>query len=96
VEFFHKHTSFPFMSTRRLWYGLSALMIVVSIVSFFTKGLNLAIDFTGGVTIEAVFPGTANVDAVRTGLERAGFREPQVQNFGSSRNVAIRLPPEAN
>jgi preprotein translocase subunit SecF len=96
VEFFHKHTNFPFMSTRRLWYGLSALLVAISIVSFFTKGLNLAIDFTGGVTIEAAFPATANVDAVRTGLERAGFREPQVQNFGSSRNIAIRLPPEAN
>jgi preprotein translocase subunit SecF len=96
MEFFHKRTNFPFMSTRKLWYGLSAVMVVVSFVSFFTKGLNLAIDFTGGVTIEAVFPGVADVDAVRTGLERAGFREPQVQNFGSSRNIAIRLPPEAN
>ena len=96
MEFFHKRTNFPFMSTRKLWYGLSALMLVVSFVSFFTKGLNLAIDFTGGVTIEAVFPGAADIDAVHSGLEAAGFREPQVQNFGSSRNIAIRLPPEAN
>jgi preprotein translocase subunit SecF len=96
MEFFHKRTNFPFMSTRKLWYGLSALMVVVSFVSFFTKGLNLAIDFTGGVTIEAVFPGVADIDAVRAGLERVGFREPQVQNFGSSRNISIRLPPEAN
>ncbi len=96
MEFFHKRTSFPFMSTRKVWYGLSALMVVVSFVSFFTKGLNLATDFTGGVTIEAVFPNTADTDAVRRGLEQAGFREPQVQNFGSSRNIAIRLPPEAS
>lgn len=96
MEFFHKRTSFPFMSTRKVWYGLSALMVAISFVSFFTKGLNLATDFTGGVTIEAVFPDTADTDAVRRGLEQAGFREPQVQNFGSSRNIAIRLPPEAN
>jgi len=94
VEFFHKTTSFPFMATRKVWYGLSILLMLVSIVSFFTRGLNLAIDFTGGVTVEATFPHAANIDAVRSQLTRAGFVEPQVQNFGSSRDVAIRLPPE--
>lgn len=94
MEFFRKATSFPFMATRKVWYGLSILLMLVSFVSFFTRGLNLAIDFTGGVTVEATFPHTANVDAVRAQLTSAGFRDPQVQNFGSSRDVAIRLPPE--
>ncbi len=94
MEFFHKATNFPFMATRKVWYGLSVLLMIISFVSFFTRGLNLAIDFTGGVTVEATFPHTADIEAVRSQLARAGFREPQVQNFGSSRDVAIRLPPE--
>jgi preprotein translocase subunit SecF len=63
--------------------------------SFFTRGLNLAIDFTGGVSAEVKFTNAADVDAVRTALTGAGFHEPEVQNFGSSRDIAIRLPPDA-
>jgi len=93
VEFFHKATSFPFMATRRIWYTLSLLLMVASLTLYFTKGLNLTIDFTGGSQVEASFPGTAPIDAVRTALESVGFHEPSVQNFGSSRDVAIRLAP---
>jgi preprotein translocase subunit SecF len=93
VEFFHKQTNFPFMATRKVWYGLSAVLMIICFVSFATRGLNYAIDFTGGVSIEATFANTAKVDAVRTALVEAGFHEPQVQSFGSSRDVAIRLPP---
>jgi preprotein translocase subunit SecF len=93
VEFFHKPTSFPFMATRKVWYGLSIILMIVSIVSLATHGLNLAIDFTGGVTVEAAFPHTADTDAVRRQLAASGFVDPQVQDFGSSRDIAIRLPP---
>jgi preprotein translocase subunit SecF len=94
VEFFHKQTNFPFMATRKVWYTLSAIVILASFALLATRGLNLAIDFTGGVNAEASFAGTANVDAVRLALTRSGFRDPQVQNFGSSRDIAIRLPPD--
>jgi preprotein translocase subunit SecF len=94
VEFFKKATSFPFMSTRKLWYGLSLVLMAMSIGSFFVRGLNLAVDFTGGVQVQAGFTNAVNVDALRTGLEGAGFREPQVQILGSSREAAIRLPPQ--
>jgi preprotein translocase subunit SecF len=94
VEFFHKQTSFPFMATRKVWYTLSAVLVIGSLVLLPTRGLNLAIDFTGGVNAEASFDNAANVDAVRAKLAAAGFRDPQVQNFGSSRDIAIRLPPE--
>jgi preprotein translocase subunit SecF len=94
LEFFHKPTNFPFMATRRIWYALSILMVLVSLTSFWFKGLNFAIDFTGGVSIEAAFAGTAPIDTIRERLQAAGFEEPSVQNFGSSREVAIRLPPE--
>ena len=95
MEFFSHQTSFPFMATRRVWYTLSAILMLVSFGSFLTRGLNLAIDFTGGVSAEVSFPHAVNVDDVRTRLTAAGFREPQVQNFGSSRDIAIRLPPDA-
>jgi preprotein translocase subunit SecF len=94
VEFFKKATSFPFMATRKVWYGLSIALMLISVVSFLTRGLNLAIDFTGGVTVEVNFPKTADIDAVRARLTAAGFEDPQVQTFGSSRDIVIRLPPE--
>ena len=95
MEFFSHQTRFPFMATRKVWYTLSAILIVISLGSFFTRGLNLAIDFTGGVSAEVKFTNAADVDAVRRALTGAGFHEPEVQNFGSSRDIAIRLPPDA-
>jgi preprotein translocase subunit SecF len=94
VEFFSHQTSYPFMATRKVWYTLSVVLMLVSLGSFFTRGLNLAIDFTGGVSAEVTFPRAASVDDVRAKLASSGFREPQVQSFGSSRDIAIRLPPE--
>ena len=94
MEFFSHQTSYPFMATRKVWYTLSAVLMIASVVSFFTRGLNLGIDFTGGVSAQVSFSRAANVDEVRTKLTAAGFHEPQVQNFGSSRDVVIRLPPD--
>ena len=50
MEFFHKKTSFPFMATRKVWYTLSAILMIVSFASFYLRGLNFAVDFTGGIT----------------------------------------------
>jgi preprotein translocase subunit SecF len=94
VEFFSHQTNFPFMATRRVWYGLSAVLLLVSFGSLFIRGLNYGIDFTGGVSAEVSFPHAANVDAVRAQLTASGFREPQVQTFGSARDIDIRLPPD--
>jgi preprotein translocase subunit SecF len=94
VEFFKKQTNFPFMATRKVWYTLSAILMIGSVVSFATRGLNFGIDFTGGVSAHATFSQSANVDAVRAKLAQAAFKDPQVQNFGSSRDVSIRLPPD--
>jgi preprotein translocase subunit SecF len=93
VEFFHKPTNFPFMATRKVYYGLSIFMVIASIALFATRGLNLAIDFTGGVNVAATFPRAANVDAVRAAMMRAGYVDPQVETFGTARDVSIRLPP---
>ena len=94
MEFFSHQTSYPFMATRKVWYTLSAVLMIASVVSFFTRGLNLGIDFTGGVSAQVSFTQAANVDEVRTKLAAAGFHEPQVQNFGSSRDLVVRLPPD--
>jgi preprotein translocase subunit SecF len=94
VEFFSHQTNFPFMATRRVWYGLSAVLLIVSLGSLFIRGLNYGIDFTGGVSAQVSFPHAANVDAVRTQLAASGFREPQVQTFGSAHDIDIRLPPD--
>lgn len=91
MEFFHKKTNFPFMATRKVWYTLSAVLMVVSFASFFTRGLNFAIDFTGGISVEATFPKDANIEKIRTAVEGAGYHEPQVQTFGSTRDITIRL-----
>ncbi len=93
MEFFHKATNFPFMGTRKIWYGLSIVLMLGSFASFATKGLNYAIDFTGGVSVGATFQQSADTDAVRQRLESANFHDPQVQISGSSREVTIRLAP---
>ncbi len=94
MEFFSHQTNFKFMATRHVWYGLSAILMVASVVMLFTRGLNLAIDFTGGVSAQATFPVTADLGVVRRAARQPrASAMPQVQNFGSSRNIAIRLPP---
>jgi preprotein translocase subunit SecF len=93
VEFFSKATNFPFMATRKIWYGLSAVLMIICFASFAIRGINYAIDFTGGVSVEVTFSEVADVERVRATLEAAQFHEPQVQTFGSSRDVAIRLQP---
>jgi preprotein translocase subunit SecF len=81
------------MSTRKVWYALSSVLILISLVSLFTRGLNLGVDFTGGVTVQASFPSAVNRDAVTAAVVAAGYADPQVTIFGTSREIAIRLPP---
>ena len=96
MEFFHKVTRFPFMHTRKVWYGLSAVLIVASLALVVVRGLNLGIDFTGGVVVETNFPQSPNIDQLRAALAKAGVNAAQVQAFGSSRDILVRLPPDPN
>jgi preprotein translocase subunit SecF len=93
MEFFHKVTSYPFMHTRRVWYGVSGAAIIASIALLLWHGLNLGIDFTGGVVLEFAYPQTANLEKTRTALAEAGYGEAQVQNFGDDRSIMVRLLP---
>ncbi len=85
-------TSFRFMATRKLWYAISATLILVSLGSLAIQGLNLGIDFTGGVTVQASLPGGSDLDAVRVGLKQLGYRDAIVTHFGSTHELMIRLP----
>lgn len=96
MEFFHKVTKYPFMHTRKVWYGVSGAAIIASIVLLFVHGLNLGIDFTGGVVLEFAYPKTANVEHTRSALATAGYGEAQVQNFGDEHTVLVRLLPHEN
>jgi preprotein translocase subunit SecF len=96
MEFFHKVTTYPFMHTRRMWYGVSSVAIIASIVLLFWHGLNLGIDFTGGVELEFAYPRTADLEKTRATLQQAGYDHAQVQNFGDDRSIMVRLLPQAN
>jgi preprotein translocase subunit SecF len=95
MEFFHKVTRIRFMASRKFCYAISAALIVAAIVALIHPGLNYGIDFTGGVAVEVNFPTAADLEKSRHALSTAGFPEAQTQNFGTSRDVVIRLEPHA-
>ena len=89
-------TSIDFLSPtrRKIALSISALLIVVSLVSLFTRGLEFGIDFTGGVLLEVGYSEAADLEAIRGHLAEAGFSEAQVQRFGRDTDVLVRLPPQ--
>jgi preprotein translocase subunit SecF len=93
MEFFHSVPRFRFMAARKICYLISILIVVGSIAAEGLHGLNLAVDFTGGVVIEAGFAGVADLDKTRAVLRETGYPDVAVQNFGSSHDVLVRLPP---
>lgn len=95
MELFHVKKDIPFMRFARSTIYVSVLFIVASIFLLATKGLNLGVDFTGGTMMEVGYPTTANVHAIREHLAKSGYSDAQVQNFGSSKEVLVRLPVKA-
>src|ERR1700721_810314 len=96
MEFFHKVTRFPFMNTRKVWYGLSTALIVASIALLVFRGLNLGVDFTGGVVVETNFTQAPNIEELRTALQKGGGANARVRVFGRPRDILVRLPPDPN
>ncbi len=74
----------------------STFLVLGSLVSLFTQGLNLGLDFTGGTVIEVQFEQAAELSKVRGALAANGFADAQVAYFGTSQDVMIRIAPRAD
>jgi preprotein translocase subunit SecF len=85
--------SIDFMGKRKIALILSSVLLVLAVGSLLTRGLNFGIDFTGGTLIEVGYQTPANLGEIRALLEEGGYEQAQVQHFGSSRDVLIRIPP---
>ena len=95
MEFFKIRRTIPFMRYALVFNVISAITFLLAVFFLSTKHLNLSIEFTGGTLIEVGYQQAADVDAVRRALDRAGYKA-EVQNFGSSREVLIRMHLEKN
>lgn len=84
---------YNFMRWDTLAFSLSALLLLAALVIIGLRGFNWGLDFTGGTVIEVTLQQEIKLDDMRQALEQAGLHEPQLQNFGSSRDILIRLPP---
>lgn len=84
---------YDFMRWDRLAFGISLLLLIASISIMLVRGFNWGLDFTGGTVIEINLEQPANLDLMRDTLAQAGFQDLIIQNFGSSRDVMVRMPP---
>ena len=92
MEIFRVKKDIPFMSYRRLSAVISIITFVLAISFLVLKGLNLGVDFTGGTIMEVKYTAPANIESIRKTLKEINLEDSQVQNFGTSNDVLIRLP----
>jgi preprotein translocase subunit SecF len=88
-----RDTNVDFMGRYRLAIMVSAAMLVISVLSIAVRGLNLGVDFTGGYTIEVGYEQAPDLNVIRSALVEAELPDSQVQTFGSSTEVLIRMAP---
>lgn len=91
MELFKIKNDIPFMKHAKVFNVISFLTFLAAVFFLFAKGLNLSVEFTGGVLVEASYSEPADLEKIRQGLHAVGVEEPQVQHFGTSRDVLIRL-----
>jgi len=82
------------MGVRNVAFGVTVLLTVLALFSWFHKGLNYGLDFTGGTLIELTYEKPADVGKVRTQLVEAGYHEAIVQSFGATTDLLVRMPGE--
>ena len=92
MEFFRIKKDIPFMRHALVFNVISLLTFLLAVFFLATKGLHLSVEFTGGTLVEVKYQQAADLEKIRGALGKAGFSDYQVQNFGSSQDVMIRLP----
>ncbi|MES2228118.1 MAG: protein translocase subunit SecF [Pseudomonadota bacterium] len=92
MEFFRIRRDIPFMRHALVFNIVSAVTFFAAVFFLATRGLHFSIEFTGGIVMQASYAQTADVEKIRASVEKLNVGEVQVQNFGSSRDVIIRLP----
>jgi preprotein translocase subunit SecF len=92
MEFFKIRRDIPFMRHALVFNVISLLTFLAAVFFLATRGLHFSIEFTGGTVLEVRYEHPAEVDRIRAALDRAGHKDFSVQNFGSSRDVLIRMP----
>ena len=92
MEFFKIRKDIPFMRHALVFNVISLITFLLAVFFLATKGLHYSVEFTGGTVIELAYDHAAEVQKIRSALEQAGYADTSVQNFGSSRDVLIRMP----
>ena len=92
MEFFRIRKDIPFMRYALVFNIISLLTFLLAVFFLATRGLHLSVEFTGGTLVEVQYKQAADLEAIRGGLAKANFQDVTVQNFGSSRDVLIRMP----
>ncbi len=92
MEFFKISKDIPFMRHALAFNLISLLTFLLAVFFLFNKGLNLSVEFTGGTLMEVSYPHPVDINQARSKIEALGFKDVQVQNFGTSSDILIRLP----
>ena len=92
MEFFRIRRDIPFMRHALVLNIISLVTFLAAVYFLATKGLHLSVEFTGGSLVEVQYAQTADLQKARTAVDQLGLGESQVQNFGTSRDVLVRLP----
>ncbi len=92
MELLSKNMNIDFLGKRKIALAVSTILIIVSLVSLMTKGLNFGIDFTGGTLVEVGYQDTVAVENVRSSLAEGNFSAAVVQHFGTTKDILVRLP----
>ena len=94
MEFFKIRRDIPFMRHALIFNAVSFITFALAVFFLFTRGLHLSVEFTGGTLMEVNYTQAADVGKIRDTVSGLGFTDVQVQNFGNSRDVMIRLPAQ--
>ena len=92
MELFRIKKDIPFMSYGRLTTTISLFTFIIAIIFLGLRGLNLGVDFTGGTLMEVSYSHPADIDKIRQVMDKIDLKDATVQNFGTSKDVLIRLP----